>query len=55
MMQDPYMKSEIEKNINDGVSAEGAVSAVCDTFIAMFSGDVYKRQLHTCCTDFQFF
>lgn len=46
MMQDPYMKSEIEKNINDGVSAEGAVSAVCDTFIAMFSGvdDEFTRQ-----------
>ena len=37
MMRDPYMSSEIEKNIADGICAEDAFARVCDTFIAMFS------------------
>lgn len=37
MMKDPYMCSEIEKQINAGRCAEAAVEAVCDMFIAMFS------------------
>lgn len=37
MMRDPYMTSEIEKNIAGGMCAEDALSGVCDTFIAMFS------------------
>ena len=37
MMKDPYMCSEIEKQIDAGQCAEAAVEAVCDLFIAMFS------------------
>lgn len=37
MVKDPYMISEIEKNINNGNCSECAVEAVCDMFIEMFS------------------
>lgn len=37
MMQDPYMRSEIEKLIADGQCAESALETVCDMFITMFS------------------
>ena len=37
MMQDPYMRSEIEKSIDKGNCAEAALDSVCNTFIAMFS------------------
>lgn len=46
MMKDPYMYSEIEKNIDAGNCAETAFADVCDTFIAMFSSvdDEFTKQ-----------
>lgn len=46
MLQDPYMNSEIEKRIAGGECAESALSAVCDTFIMVFSSteDELTRQ-----------
>lgn len=46
MMQDPYMCSEIEKNIDAGECAESAFADVCDMFIGMFSAvdDELTRQ-----------
>lgn len=37
MMKDPFMSSEIEKQIDAGMCAEAAVGSVCDMFIGMFS------------------
>lgn len=37
MMQDPYMCGEIEKLIDGGQCAEGALEHMCDMFSAMFS------------------
>ena len=46
MMKDPYMCSEIEKNIEAGNCAEAAFADVCDSFIAMFSSvdDEFTKQ-----------
>ena len=46
MMKDPYMCSEIEKNIEAGNCAEAALADVCDSFIAMFSSvdDEFTKQ-----------
>lgn len=37
MINDPYMNSEIEKLIESGQCAEDSLSAICDSFIKMFS------------------
>lgn len=37
MMQDPYMRSQIESSIDQGNCAESALDSVCNTFIDMFS------------------
>ena len=37
MIEDPYMTSEIEKQINEGICAESALESVCDMFIMVFS------------------
>lgn len=37
MIQDPFMKSEIEKLIQNGQCAENALSSVCDMFACLFS------------------
>ena len=37
MMDDPYVRSEMEKYIDEGICAEGAFEKVCNTFIDMFS------------------
>lgn len=37
MIDDPYMKGEIEKLISDGKCAETSLEQICDMFIAMFS------------------
>ena len=46
MMKDPYMLSEMEKKLDTGVSAEQALSDVCDMFDMMFSSvdDEMTRQ-----------
>lgn len=46
MLQDPFMLSQMEENINGGVVAEAAVDSVCTMFINMFSGvdDELTRQ-----------
>ena len=46
MMQDPYMRSEIEKSIDEGHCAEAAFEGVCNTFIDMFSSvdDEFTKQ-----------
>ena len=36
MLQDPYMNSEIEKQMKSGSSAEKALETICDMFITMF-------------------
>ncbi len=53
MLQDPYMSSEIEKQIDEGVCAESAVESVCDLFIGMFSSvdDEMTRQRATDVSD----
>lgn len=53
MLQDPYMSSEIEKQIDEGACAESAVESVCDLFIAMFSSvdDEMTRQRATDVSD----
>lgn len=37
MLQDPYMREEIEKRIESGQCAESALESVCDMFISIFS------------------
>ena len=37
MIQDPYMTSEIEKQIAEGTCAESALESICDMFIMVFS------------------
>lgn len=46
MLQDPFMLSQMEDNIDQGAVAEGAVDSVCSMFIDMFSGvdDELTRQ-----------
>lgn len=46
MLQDPFMLSQMEDNIDRGTVAEGAVDNVCSMFINMFSGvdDELTRQ-----------
>lgn len=46
MLQDPFMLSQMEENINNGAVAEAGVDAVCTMFIDMFSGvdDELTRQ-----------
>ena len=53
MLQDPYMSSEIEKQIDEGTCAESAVESVCDLFIGMFSSvdDEMTRQRATDVSD----
>lgn len=38
MLQDPFMLSQMEENINNGAVAEAGVDTVCSMFIDMFSG-----------------
>lgn len=49
MLQDPYMNSEIEKQMQSGSSAEKALETVCDMFITMFesTGDELTMQRAT--------
>ena len=53
MIKDPYMTSEIEKQINDGVCAESALESICDMFIMVFSSaeDELTKQRATDVTD----
>lgn len=46
MLQDPFMLSQMEENIDSGSVAEAGVDAVCTMFIDMFSGvdDELTRQ-----------
>lgn len=46
MLQDPFMLSQMEDNIDQGAVAESAVDTVCTMFIDMFSGvdDELTRQ-----------
>jgi phosphotransferase system enzyme I (PtsI) len=46
MLQDPFMLSQMEENIDSGSVAESAVDSVCTMFINMFSGvdDELTRQ-----------
>jgi phosphotransferase system enzyme I (PtsI) len=46
MLQDPFMLSQMEENIDKGSVAENAVDSVCSMFIDMFSGvdDELTRQ-----------
>ncbi len=46
MLQDPFMLSQMEDNIDSGAVAESAVDTVCSMFIDMFSGvdDELTRQ-----------
>lgn len=46
MLQDPFMLSQMDDNIDAGAVAEGAVDTVCTMFIDMFSGvdDELTRQ-----------
>lgn len=46
MLQDPFMLSQMEDNIDKGAVAEGAVDTVCSMFMDMFSGvdDELTRQ-----------
>lgn len=46
MLQDPFMLSQMDDNIDSGAVAEGAVDTVCSMFIDMFSGvdDELTRQ-----------
>ncbi|CDC79038.1 phosphoenolpyruvate-protein phosphotransferase [Clostridium sp. CAG:964] len=49
MLQDPYMNSEIEKQMQSGSSAEKALETICDMFITMFesTGDELTMQRAT--------
>ncbi len=49
MLQDPYMNSEIEKQMQSGSSAEKALETICDMFIKMFesTGDELTMQRAT--------
>lgn len=49
MLQDPYMNSEIEKQMKSGSSAEKALETICDMFITMFesTGDELTMQRAT--------
>lgn len=49
MLQDPYMNSEIEKQMQSGDSAEKALETICDMFITMFesTGDELTMQRAT--------
>ena len=49
MLQDPYMNSEIEKQMQLGSSAEKALETICDMFITMFesTGDELTMQRAT--------
>ena len=46
MLQDPFMLSQMEDNIDGGAVAEAGVDAVCNMFIDVFSGadDQLTRQ-----------
>lgn len=46
MLQDPFMLSQMEENIDGGMTAEAGVDTVCSMFIDMFSGvdDELTRQ-----------
>lgn len=46
MLQDPFMLSQMEENIDNGAVAEAGVDTVCSMFIEMFSGvdDELTRQ-----------
>lgn len=46
MLQDPFMLSQMEENIDNGAVAEAGVDTVCNMFIDMFSGldDELTRQ-----------